>query len=216
MPITLVIVEDHPALRIGLRLLLEREPDFRVVGDTGRGLETADLVERLQPTVLLLDLQLPDRGGLEVLGEVQQRAPATRVLILSGYPSDTNVREAFSRGAAGFCPKTAKAKEVIAAVRTVAAGEQYPSPPRIDRGSEADAQPAPATAEPYKTLTICEREVLRLAVEAHSDAEIADLLDLDPRRVAVYRATLMQKLNVQNHADLVQQAIRWGLRQTPR
>ncbi len=207
--IKVVIVEDHQALREGLCLLLEREPDLSVVGEAGTGLQGADLVERLQPQVLLLDLKLPDLNGLEVLRQVRQRAPATRVLILSAYPDDTYVREACRQGAAGYCPKTAKAEDVIAAVRAVAAGGV--SPPLTDRVLGGSAQEARATTEAYATLTTPEREVLQLAVEAHSDAEIAALLGISPGTVETHRATLMRTLNLQSHADLVQYVIRRGL-----
>ncbi len=209
--ITLVIVDDHPVVRQGLRVLLEREPDFAVVGEAGAGLKVADLVDRLHPTVLLLDLMLPGLNGLEVLRQVRQRTPATRVLILSMHPDDAYVTEALRVGAAGYCLKTAKAEDLIAAVRAVAAGQHYLSPPLADRLITAYAQQATPSTDPYETLTTREREVLHLVAEGHANVQIAARLGISPRTVETHRANLMRKLNLQSHADLVRYAIRRGL-----
>ncbi len=209
--INLVIVEDHQVLREGLRALLERELDVTVVGEAGTGLKVADLVEQLRPEILLLDLRLPDLSGLEVLRQVRQRTPTTRVLILSMYSNEAYVKEAFRQGAAGYCLKTAKAEEVIGAVRAVAAGKRYLSPPLTDWVIEAYAQRASPPPDAYETLTTREREVLHLAAEGHSNSEIASRLGIGPRTVQTHRSNLMRKLKLRHRADLVRYAIRRGL-----
>ncbi len=211
MAVSLMIVDDHQVVREGLRALLERDPDFSVVGEAGTGLKVADLVDRLRPNVLLLDLMLPGLNGLEVIRQVRQRTPATRVLILSMHPDEAYVTEALRHGAAGYCLKTAKAEEVIAAVRAVAAGKHYLSPPLSDRLIEAYVQQANPPTDAYEALTTREREVLHLAAEGHANTEIAARLGISPRTVETHRANLMRKLDLQGHADLVRYAIRRGL-----
>ncbi len=209
--ISLVIIDDHQVVREGLRVLLERQPDFTVVGEAGTGLQVVDLVDRLRPTVLLLDLTLPGLNGLDVLRQVRERTPTTHVLILSMHANETYVTEALHSGAAGYCLKTAGADALIAAVRAVAAGKHYLSPSISERVIEAYAQQVNPLRDAYETLTTREREVLHLAAEGHSNVGIAARLGISPRTVEAHRANLMRKLNIQSHAELVRYAIRRGL-----
>ncbi len=208
---SIVMAEDHQIVREGLRALLESQPDFAVVGEAGSGGEVADLVDRLRPDVLLLDLVLPGLNGLEVMRQVRERTPATRVLVLSMHANESYVLEALRNGASGYLLKTASSSEVIEAVRAVVAGKRYLSPPLSDRVIEAYAQQAQPATDAYETLTTREREVLHLAAEGHKNVEIASRLGISNRTVETHRANLMRKLNLQSHADLVRYAIRRGL-----
>jgi DNA-binding NarL/FixJ family response regulator len=212
MPKTrIVVAEDHQVVREGFRALLETQPDFGVVGEADNGLEVPGVVDHLRPDVLLLDLMLPGLNGMEVIRQVRQGSPATRVLILSMHANESYVLEALRSGAAGYLLKTASSSEMIAAVRAVVAGKRYLSPPLSDRVIEAYAQQARPAADIYETLTSRERVVLQLVAEGHKNTEIASRLCISVRTVESHRANLMRKLNLQSHADLVRYAIRRGL-----
>ncbi len=212
MPKTsIVLVEDHQVVREGLRAILEAQPDFVVVHETGDGREVPDVVDRLRPNVLLLDMVLPGLNGLEIMQRVRQRTPNTRVLVLSMHANESYVLEALRNGAAGYVLKTASSRELILAVLAVVAGKHYLSPPLSDRVIAAYAERTQSATDLYETLTTREREVLHLAAEGRKNTEIADRLGVSIRTVETHRANLMRKLNLQTHTDLVRYALRRGL-----
>ena len=209
---TIVLADDHHVVRQGLRALLEAEPDFTVVGEAADGLEAVHLVERMQPNVLVLDLMLPGLSGLEVTRQVRQRSPQTRVVILSMHANEAYVVEALRNGAAAYVLKDASAAELVHAVREVAAGRHYLSPPLSERAIEFYRQKAQAaTQDVYETLTTREREVLHLAAAGHSIAEIAARLGISPRTVETHRTNLMHKLGIHTQTNLVRYALRRGI-----
>lgn len=209
---TIVLADDHHIVRQGLRSLLEAEPDFSVVGETGDGLETAQLVERLQPHVLVLDLMMPGLSGLEVTRRVSRRSPQTRIVILSMHADEAHVLEALRVGAAAYVLKESTAAELVRAVREAAAGRRYLSPPLSERAIEAYVQKAESTAlDPYERLTAREREVLHLVAEGHTNTQIADRLFISRRTVETHRANLMRKLDLQSQTDLISYALRRGI-----
>lgn len=209
---TIALADDHPIVRQGLRALLQAEPDFRVVGEAGDGLETVELVERLQPDVLVVDVMMPGVSGLEVARQVQQRSPETRVVILSMHANEAYVLEAMRHGAAGYVLKDSTATDLVEAVRRVMAGRRYLSPPLSERAIDAYLQKSEeAQLDPYETLTSREREVLHLAAEGHTNAEIAERLSISPRTVETHRANMMRKLDLRSHADLIRYALRRGI-----
>jgi DNA-binding NarL/FixJ family response regulator len=209
---TVVLADDHPLVRQGLRSLLEAEGDCNVVGEEADGLKVVDLVERLRPDVLLLDLRLPGQSGLEVTRQVIQRGGKTRVIILSMHGGETLVRDALRHGAHGYVLKDAPPSEVVEAVRAVTAGRRYLSRSLAERAIDAYAAQAVAPPEdPYETLTTRERQVLQLAAESGSFAEIAARLGISPRTVESHREHLMQKLGLQSQTDLIRYAVRRGI-----
>jgi DNA-binding NarL/FixJ family response regulator len=210
--VTIVLADDHHVVRQGLRTLLESEPDFRVVGEAGDGLEAVQLVERLQPDVLVLDLMMPSLDGLEVTRQVSERSPQTRVVILSIHSSEAYVLEALRHGAAGYVLKASSAADLIKAVREVNAGRHYLSPPLSEHAIEAYVQKAKeATLDKYETLTTREREVLHLAAEGYSNREIAERLSISPYTAMTHRANLMRKLDLHSQTDLVRYALQRGM-----
>lgn len=212
MNVTLLLADDHHVVRQGLRALLQTEPDFRVIGEASDGLEVADLVERMKPTVLVVDLMMPGLNGLEVTRQVSKRSPQTRVLILSMHSDEAYVLQALRNGAAGYVLKDSSAADLVHGVREVAAGRRYLSPPLSDRAIEIYGQSATdATLDIYETLTTREREVLHLAAEGRSNVEIGDRLSISPRTVETHRAHLMRKLGLQGQTDLVRYALRRGI-----
>jgi len=209
---TIALADDHQVVRNGLRVLLEAEPDFSVVGEAGDGLEAVRLVERLQPDVLVLDLMMPGLNGLEVARQVSQRSPQTRVVILSMYDNEAYVLEALRAGAAAYVPKESTSAELVRAIREAVAGRRYLSPPLSERAIEIYMQRAESAAlDPYETLTAREREVLHLVAEGHTNAEIAARLFVSPRTIETHRANLMRKLGLHTQTDLIRYALRRGI-----
>jgi two-component system, NarL family, response regulator NreC len=212
MTITIFLADDHPVVRRGMRALLESEPDFAVVGEAGDGLETVRLVERLRPDVLILDLMMPSLGGLEVLRIVGQRSPQTRVVVLSMHSNNAFVAEALKNGATGYVLKGSPEEDLIQAVREAAAGRRFLSAPVTERAINAYIEQARAAElDPHETLSAREREVLQLAAEGKTSAEIAARLHISHRTVENHRAHLMRKLGLQNQSELVRYAVRRGL-----
>ncbi|HEV8663900.1 MAG TPA: response regulator transcription factor [Candidatus Methylomirabilis sp.] len=209
---TIVLADDHHVVRQGLRALLEAEPDLSVVGEAAEGLAVIAMVERLKPNVLIVDVMMPGLTGLEVTRQIRQKSPQTRVLVLSMYANEAYVLEALRLGAAGYVLKGANAADLIQAVREVAAGRRYLSPPLTDHAIEAYVQKAHgAPLDRYETLTTREREVLHLATEGFSHAEIAARLGISPRTAETHRANLMRKLRLKTQTDLIRYALRRGI-----
>lgn len=209
---TVVLADDHPVVRQGLRALLHSEPDIRVVGEAGDGLEATQLVERLKPNVLLLDLMMPGLNGLEVTRQVNQRAPQTRVVILSMYANEAYVLSALRNGAVGYVLKDAHTADLLRAVREVALGRRYLSPPLSERAIESYIQrDAAAQLDRYEMLTLREREILSLSAEGYTILQIAERLFISPRTVETHRANLMRKLALHSQTDLVRFALQRGI-----
>ncbi len=207
--ISLVLVDDHRVFREGLCALLSGEPDLHVIGEAGDGLEAIQLVERLQPDVLVLDLMMPGLGGYEVALQVSQRVPGTRIVVLSMHRSEGYVLRALECGAAGYVLKGSGVSELIQAIREVAQGHRYLSPPLSERAIELYIQKAQDTPlDSYETLTPRERQVLQLAAQSLDNTEIADRLSLSPRTVESYRTNAMRKLGLRTQTDLVHYALR--------
>src|SRR6266581_6590625 len=197
MKTTIVLADDHPIVRLGLRSVLEAEPDLQVIGEAGDGLATMSLVERLRPQVLVLDLLMPGLSGLEVARQVRQRAPETRVIVLSMHANEAYVLEALRHGAAAYVLKETSSAELVQAVRAVVAGRRYLSRSLSERALEAYARRAEATPDLYETLTTREREVLHLAAEGCNNSEIGARPSISPRTVEIHRRQLMRKLGLQ-------------------
>ena len=210
--ISILLADDHPVVRRGLRALLEAVPDFRVAGETGDGLEAVRLVEELRPQVLVLDLMMPGVGGLEVARQVNLRFPTTKVVILSMHANEAYVLEALRNGASAYVLKDAGGGELLQAVRSVVAGSRYLSAPLSERAIADYVEKAKsAPLDPVGELTTREREVLGLAAEGQSSADIAARLGISPRTAETHRANLMRKLGLHNQTDLVRFATRQGI-----
>ncbi len=215
MATTILLADDHPVVRQGLRLLLEAEPDFKVVGETGDGLEVPGLVAELQPAVLVLDLMLPGLGGLEVTRRVRAQSPETRVVILSMHANVAYVAEALEGGAAAYVLKKATAGELATAIRAAQAGQQFVSALVPAEQLEQHRRQTSRALDPYLTLTRREREVLQLVAEGLSSAAIAARLSISPRTVEMHRRNLVRKLNLSGQAALVRYSLGRGLGPPP-
>lgn len=209
--ITVVLADDHPIVRQGLRHLLESDPEFHVVGEAGDGLEAIHLIETLKPNVLVVDMMMPGLNGLEVLRQFKKISPTTRAIVLSMQSANAYVVEALKLGAEGYVLKDTGPSELVNAIHAVTQGQRYISEKLVERlevnGHRADDAPLDA----YQTLTSREREILQLIAEGKSSTEVGEILAISPRTVEVHRSKLMKKLALHNMADLIRYAIKRGI-----
>jgi two-component system, NarL family, response regulator NreC len=209
MTIRVLIVDDHAVVRTGLRRVLDAEPDIETVGEAPDAERAVFAAIESKPDVVLLDVMMPGRSGIEALPSLLQAVPEARVLILSMQDDPRYVREAFEAGASGYVLKEAADTEVVGAVRAVAAGESYVHPALGARLVAADAEARRrADADP---LSEREREVLRLLALGHTNQEIASMLYISVRTAETHRAHIMQKLRLGSRAELVRYAMAAGL-----
>jgi len=207
--ITIVIAEDHHVVRQGLKLFLEMESDFRLVGEAGDGLDAVRLVEKFKPDLLLLDLMIPKLHGLEVTRQLKQKDIRTKIIILSMHADEPYVIEALRNGADGYVLKNASGSELVKAMRKVLLGRRYLSGSLSEQAiARYLHRPDDAVLDPYETLSNRERVVLQLAAEGCSNAEIGARLFISPRTAETHRANLMQKLNLHSQTEVVRFAIR--------
>jgi two-component system response regulator NreC len=211
--VTVALADDHRVVRDGLRLVLQADHELEVVGEAGDGREAVELVERLSPDVLVLDLMMPGLGGIEVLRQVTRRSPKTRVVVLSMHADEGYVVQALGQGAAAYVLKDASATELLHAVRAVRAGRRYLSPPLSEAAVDSYVRRAEAggAVDPYERLTSREREVLHLTAEGLSSTAVAERLGISSRTAETHRANVMAKLGLHNRADLVRYAMARGL-----
>ena len=209
---TIVLADDHPIVRRGLRALLEAEPDLNVVGEAADGKQAVDLADRLKPALLIVDIRMPGLDGLEVTRQVVHRSPHTRVLVLSMHANEAYVTEALRHGAAGYVLKDTDIGNLVQAVREIAGGGKYLSPSISGLVIEAYLQKSKDGAlDPYDTLTERERQILRLAAEGRSNPEIAAQLGISRRTAEAHRAHVMHKLGIKTQMDLIRYGLRRGI-----
>ena len=213
MSITVFLADDHAVVRDGLRALLEAQPDIRVVGDAANGRETVRRVAELCPNVAVLDIAMPELNGIEAAQEIGQVSPATQVIILSMHSATEHIFRALQAGARGYLLKESAGIEVVNAVRAVHTGQRYLSQKISDRivDDYIRQRQAAQAKSPLAYLSQREREVLQLAAEGKSNAEIAEILSLSLKTVETYRSRLMHKLGISDLPGLVRFAIQHGL-----
>jgi two-component system response regulator NreC len=208
MSISVLIVDDHAVVRSGLKLLLQAEQDIEVVGEGGTAEQAVLRAQMHKPDVVLLDVVMPGKSGLEALPDVLQVSPKSRVLVLSMQDDPRYVREAFDAGASGYVLKEAADAELVAAVREVAQGGSYVHPALGARLAVAEAKARREAEE--DPLSEREHEVLRLLALGHTNQEIAKMLFISVRTAETHRAHIMQKLRLTSRAELVRYALERG------
>jgi DNA-binding NarL/FixJ family response regulator len=207
--IRVLIVDDHAVVRSGLRHVLDAEEGIEVVGEAGDAQHAVFATRAQKPDVVLMDVVMPGKSGIEAIPEVLKDAPNAKVLVLSMQDDPRYVREAFAAGATGYILKEAADTDVVAAVREVAAGGHYVHPSLGARMVAADAEERKrAEADP---LSDRERDVLRLLALGHTNQEISAKLYISVRTAETHRAHIMQKLGLTTRAQLVRYAIGQGL-----
>jgi two-component system, NarL family, response regulator NreC len=204
MTLTVLLADDHEVVRTGLRFFLEREDDLEVVAEVGTADDALRRVRGHRPDVLVLDLNMPGRSGLEVLPEVVAASPDTRVLVLTMQESPAYARQALRAGARGYVLKEGAGAELVEAIRTVAAGGTYLTP---SLGARLATEPDVAQDGRRDGVTARELEVLRLLVLGHTNSEVAELLHVSRRTVESHRASLQSKTGCATRAELVRYAV---------
>jgi len=216
MPFDVLLVDDHKIMRDGIKAILNRSSEFRVVGEAENGTDAVQFVRKCRPQIVLMDIGLPGLNGVETTAEILRHQPDCKVVILSMYDDEHSVVSAVRSGARAFILKRASDNDLLEALRMVAAGGMYLSPQvsdrlltRIQKG-DLEARQTPKLLE---ALSPREVQVLRLVADGKTSKEIAVLLDLREQTVRSYRKTMMKKLGVNNVAGLTQLALSTGLTQ---
>lgn len=209
---TILLADDHALVRQGLRVLLEEEPEFTVVGEAGSGLEAIRRCSDLKPDILVLDIMLEDVSGIEVARQVKENCPRTAIVVLSMYGDKKHVLEALQAGAKAYVVKKSVSSELVQAVREALVGRRYLGPSLADVVVDAYLEKAESgPADPYDLLSNREREVVHLAAHGYTNAEIAERLCISRRTVETHRANAMRKLDLDNHTELLRYALQRGI-----
>ena len=204
--IRVLLADDHPIIRSGIRLLLEHAPDITVVGETDRGNDVVKLVERLKPDVLLLDMEMPGQSGVDVAQELQQIGAAVRVLVLSAYDDDEYIASLLATGAAGYLTKEEALNTIVDAVRGVARGEEGWFSRRA--AAQVAALARKEQTRPGVNLTEREEEVLKMLAEGWTNLRMANTLSVSERTVRFHLSNIYEKLGVSSRGE----AISWALK----
>lgn len=211
--ISIILADDHQILREALRLLLETQPDFHVVGEASDGLSAIELTGQHKPDILIVDMMMPGLSGLEVARRIKQISPDTKVIVLSMYDAESYIVESLLADVAGYVLKKSSSEELIVAIREALNGNLYLSPSLNVPAIQAYMQRShdSRVADSLDSLTDREREVLQLAAEGLNNPEIGERLLLSPRTVEMHRGNLMRKLGLKSQTELVRYALRRGL-----
>lgn len=212
MTIRILLADDHGILRAGLRNLLNAEADLEVVGEAEDGVQILEMIELLQPDLILMDISMPTMGGIEVLEQLAGKACPGKVLMLTVHEDESLLKKAIRAGASGYVVKRAAEYELTTAIRTVMRGDIYIHP-AMTRALLKDFVPEPAAVKntPDTTLTQREMEILRLVARGYTNNQIAQKLCLSPRTIEGHRANLMGKLDLHSRVELVEYAEQHGL-----
>ncbi len=211
--IRVLVVDDHAIVRDGVCALLGLTPDIEVVGEAANGMEALEMVKKLNPDVVLMDIAMPIMGGLEATRRICKDAPSTKVLALTQYDDKEYVFPIIEAGAYGFISKVAASSELATGIRAVYRGDSFLSP-SVARHLVVDYQQGAGTKkshDPYDDLTDREKDVLKLLAEDHTTQEIANMLVISPKTVEGHKTRLMSKLDLHSRVDLVKYALRKGI-----
>lgn len=210
--ITIVLADDHHVVRQGFRSLLQAEPDFQILGEAATGIEALDLVGRVRPDVVVLDIMMPELNGIEVARRVKKQWSKTAIVILSMHENEAYVLEALRAGVSAYVLKKSTAHELVYAIRQGVAGHIFLSPPLSEHAIQAYLEKARGTTlDLFETLTAREREVLNLAAEGLNHTEIGARLSISPRTVEMHHSNLMRKLHLRTQTDLIRFALQRGI-----
>lgn len=218
-PIRMLLADDHSVLRAGLVALLAAEPDIDVVGQAADGVECQEQALVLRPDIILMDINMPNCGGLEALGKIRRELPDTKVLVLTMHDDIGYLKHVLSSGGSGYVLKQAASEELLSAIHAVNDGGVFIHPHHaqalaLDSMTADDVsvqRSGNALEQRYETLSEREREVFRFLALGHSNGEIAGFMFLSVKTVETYKARLMRKLEILSRAELVHVAIELDL-----
>ena len=212
MSVTVLLADDHPIVRQGMRNLLDAEASLSVVGEAEDGLQTVQMAEQLKPDVVVVDMMMPRLNGLEAIRQITTRLPDTRCIVLSMQSADPYIVQALKAGASGYVLKDSGPSEVIGAIHQVLSGKRYLSPQLSEKLIDLFVTKVEVEVlDPYNSLTAREREVLQLAAEGLSNSNIADQLSISTRTVEQHRQNMMNKMDFKNQTDLIRFALKRGI-----
>jgi RNA polymerase sigma factor (sigma-70 family) len=212
---SVLIIDDHPLFREGLKAIIARNPRFEVKGEAGNGREGLRLAKELKPDLVLMDISLPDQNGFELTRTIRSMMPETRVLVISMHSKIDYIVKAFQSGAAGYIVKESASDRLLQGLDLVARGEYFldtsVSHQVVERLLGSPERETKIMDAAYDTLTPREQEVMRLLAEGLSTKEIAERFFISPKTVENHRTSIMNKLGLQGSLDLVRYAVRLGL-----
>ncbi len=211
--VRILIADDHPFLRTGLRHVLEEQSDFRVAGEAGDGREAVRLAQQERPDVAILDIGMPNLNGIEAARQICDSVPGIAVVVLSMHSDESYVLRALKAGARAYLLKESAEADLVAAVRAVSQGKAFFSPAvsQMLLNDYMRQMRERAVEDSYELLTPREREILQMIAEGKSNKDIANLLNLSVYTVETHRAKLMQKLNLRSVPELILYAVRKGI-----
>jgi DNA-binding NarL/FixJ family response regulator len=210
----IMLADDHHVIRLGLRHLLERKPEWKVCGEASNGRQAVEMAAILMPDVAIVDLSMPELNGLEATRQIVKSVPGTAVLIYTMNESERVVHDVLSAGAKGIVLKSDLDSSVVQAVETLAQGKPFftsrvaETVLNVYLAQRADEDEAGAGATKYDGLTAREREVLQLLAEGKTNKEVASILGISTRTAETHRADIMRKVRLKSLSDLVRYAIR--------
>ena len=211
----ILIIDDHPLFREGLKTIVERDKRFKVVGEAGTGRQGLKMARQLKPDLSVVDISLPDINGVQVATEMRAYLPETKIMIVSMHSKIDYIAEAFQAGATGYVAKDSASDRLIQGIESVLKGEYFldssVSHQVVEKLMKFPVKDAKITDADYGSLTPREQEVMRLLAEGATPKEVADKLCISPKTVENHRANIMKKLGIHSTMDLVRYAARLGL-----
>jgi DNA-binding NarL/FixJ family response regulator len=206
----IILADDHVLVRRGLKLILEENSNLEIAAEVGDGLELLSVLQKINPDLIVLDVSMPNLRGIEAIPEIRRVRPNAKVLMLTMHKEEDYLYQAISAGANGYLLKEDAEKELFSAIEHIKNGKIYISPGLADQSMQnwARMRRGEDDSQHIESLTVREREVLKLIAEGKSNKEIGDLLFISMRTVERHRANMMSKLNIRKTAELVQYALR--------
>jgi DNA-binding NarL/FixJ family response regulator len=211
----IIIIDDHPLFREGLKTIISRDNRFKVVGEAGSGHEGFEMVKRLKPDLVVIDISLPDQSGIQLARDLRERLSEIKILIVSMHSKIDYIAEAFQAGATGYVVKESASERLLQGLKSVAKGDYYldssVSHAVVENLMKSPLKAAKITDADYATLTPREQEVMRLLAEGLSSKAVAEKLFISPKTVENHRANIMNKLGLHSTIELVRYAAKLGL-----
>ena len=205
-----ILADDHVLVRRGLKLILEEHSNLEIAAEVGDGLELLNVLQKINPDLVILDVSMPNLRGIEAIPEIRRVRPNAKVLMLTMHKEEDYLYQAISAGANGYLLKEDAERELFSAIENIKNGKIYISPGLADQSMQnwARMRRGEDDSQHVESLTVREREILKLIAEGKSNKEIGDLLFISVRTVERHRANMMSKLSIRKTAELVQYALR--------